>query len=387
MKHIRDPLYGYIEVSDEEINVMSQPEVQRLRRIHQLGLSFSVYPGATHTRFEHSLGVMHLAGKLAQSIGLSGQLYDEYRLAGLLHDVGHTPFSHSVEHVLLGNRSQSHESRACDIVDRLAERNVFSDHIRPDMIKKAILGESTYNIVAGTIDVDRMDYLRRDAFETGINHGNIDTETIINFATKRDNSVVFQYKTLQALEGLLTARYHMIKSVYAHHTSRIAELMLQQAVKSYIETEDIDSSEVVEIDDFQLHTRLLDSSGISHELYSSVINRHLYKRSKIVSPVDAVDQFNACIEDSIDSGELTKEHLADKFGVPDHWIIVDMPQSHKIKPIDVDIIWNNSVVSIELLSEVPRTVYDSTVNTNDISVYSHPSVRNEVTNYLQERFA
>jgi HD superfamily phosphohydrolase len=179
----------------------------------------------------------------------------------------------------------------------------------------------------------------------------------------------------------------MIKSVYAHHTSRIAELMLQQAVKSYIETEDIDSSEVVEIDDFQLHTRLLDSSGISHELYSSVINRHLYKRSKIVSPVDAVDQFNAYIEDSIDSGELTKEHLADKFGVPDHWIIVDMPQSHKIKPIDVDIIWNNSVVSIELLSEVPRTVYDSTVNTNDIFVYSHPSVRNEVTNYLQEQFA
>ena len=163
---IKDPIHGYIKLNDDEKKLLDSPQVQRLRRIRQLGLSSQVYPGATHTRFQHSLGVMSLAGRFADSLNLDEDKKQEIRTAGLLHDTGHGPFSHASENVA-EKRDIDHEDISCNVVDQLSGK-INSD---TDRVKKIIKGELEIGqTVAGDIDADRIDYLMRDAHNSGLNH-------------------------------------------------------------------------------------------------------------------------------------------------------------------------------------------------------------------------
>ena len=218
MTYIRDSIHGYIELSDEELSIIDSSEMQRLRRIKQLGLSHLVYPSANHTRFEHSLGVMHLAGELADSLDLDQKETKTLRIAGLLHDSGHGPFSHASE-VVAERRGISHEEISCEVVEKL--ENNFS--VDAEKVKRTIKGENKIGkVLAGDIDADRMDYLVRDAYNSGTEYGNIEYETIIRLAKMYEEEVCFERKAVQSLESLFTSRFHMIKSLYSHHASRIA---------------------------------------------------------------------------------------------------------------------------------------------------------------------
>lgn len=379
MKRIRDPLYGYITVDDAELPVIQTPEIQRLRRVHQLGLSSAVYPGATHTRFEHSLGVMHLAGEFAASLGLSDNEVRAYRLAGLLHDIGHAPFSHATERLMVEHLDRTHEDRSCRLVDSLED----TLPVDPEFVKNIIRGNSDYDIVAGDIDVDRMDYLRRDATETGLPHGDVDTETIINFATLHDDDVIFDEKAIQALEDLVTSRFHMTCSVYAHHTSKIVECMLERAVEAYLDTTPDTMEDVVAYDDFQLHTALLNSLGEANRLYTRVTNRDLYKRALFYGEDDLGRERLHTLANTLPDPHVAEEQIAAEADVDVEHVIVDTPSPPTGGDLDVRIQSGDNVTTLTDQSPLPQSLSDAEWRTTTLGVYAPENLCDDVATVSQ----
>jgi uncharacterized protein len=239
---IRDPVHGYVKMTEVERELVDSPFLQRLRRIHQLAGSYLVYPGAIHTRFEHVIGTMHVAGQIAETLVRASELDDaaiqEVRVAALLHDVGHGPFSHMYEEVLSGRDETSHE----DISQRLIletsirdilERNGFSSKKMSEFAvgKQKSKPPFMNEIIAGSLSADMMDYLPRDSYFTGVEYGKVDAQRVIDSLHVSEGHLVIDDAALYAFEALLLARYEMFKAVYFHRTVRAAELMLVHAMK------------------------------------------------------------------------------------------------------------------------------------------------------------
>jgi uncharacterized protein len=237
---IRDPVHGYIKITEEERAIIDSPFVQRLRRIHQLAGAYMVYPGGVHTRFEHVIGTMHVAGLITESIGnrtsLRKEQIEEIRLAALLHDVGHGPFSHLFEEVLSEKGNLTHEDISQRIVLEsgirdILERNGFSSKKISQLCVGKLSGQPFMNeIIAGSLSADTMDYLLRDSYFTGVEYGKVDIHRIIDCLDVIDNRLVLDRAALYAFEALLIARYEMFKAVYFHRTVRAAELMLAHSM-------------------------------------------------------------------------------------------------------------------------------------------------------------
>jgi len=336
---IQDSLHGYIELSDEESSLIDRPEVQRLRRIKQLGLSSLVYPSATHTRFQHSLGVMHTAGRFADSLGISGERKKELRIAGLLHDAGHGPFSHASE-VVSERKGLSHEDMSCRVVERLEDEFTVDS----DRIKKIIRGELEIGrVVAGDIDSDRIDYLQRDSQATGVTYGNIDAATVTRLAEIDSRRVVFDEKAIPALESLLTARFHMLKSVYMHKTGLIAEKMLERALENYVESSGVE--DMMKMDDYMAHSNLIEYEN-GEGLYSKLSDRRLYKRALSLEQDDlsreTLENFSKKPEH-----ELEKEILSET-GLNPEKVIVDLPLTPKDRGFDVRVKKSGEIRSLSL---------------------------------------
>jgi len=364
MKHIRDPLYGYIELNGPEGQIVDSPEMQRLRRIRQLGLSNMVYPGGTHTRFQHSLGVMHLAGKFAESLNLKEERKQELRIAGLMHDSGHGPFSHASE-VVAEQKGLSHEELSCRKVRKLEDRIP----VDTDRVEKIIHGELEIGqAVAGEIDADRMDYLQRDAYFTGVEHGTIDAETIIRVAEIDSRRLVFDHKGVQALEGLLTARFHMMKSVYTHHASQIAEKMLQRSLEDYLEQGN-DVEAMMELDDYEAHSQLMNSNGTAKNLYSRIKDRKLYKRALVWDIDDLAQSQLEGLEENINEKELERE-IAEEAGLECEKIIADKPWTPQIQHLDIKVKKNGKVRNMKHYSPIPEALTEAEWRLVNMAVYS-----------------
>ena len=167
-KFIRDSVYGDIRLNEFEVRIMDMPQFQRLRRIKQLGLISLIYPGATHTRFEHCVGTMHLGSKLSEELELDSDEIELIRASGLLHDIGHGPFSHVSEGVL----SVPHEELSKFVITKTSMRDLLEEKFDVDEIVDIINGKGRLGpIVSGELDVDRMDYLLRDSHNTGVSYG------------------------------------------------------------------------------------------------------------------------------------------------------------------------------------------------------------------------
>lgn len=176
-KFIRDSVYGDINLSKFEVKVMDMPPFQRIRRIKQLGLINLIYPGANHTRFEHCIGTMYLASKLATKLDLAKEEIELVRISGLLHDIGHGPFSHVSEGVL----SFPHEELTKHVIEKTSMYDLLSERFNTKEIVDIINGDGKLGpIISGELDVDRMDYLQRDSHNTGVAYGVIDYERIIS---------------------------------------------------------------------------------------------------------------------------------------------------------------------------------------------------------------
>ncbi|MBE6500669.1 MAG: HD domain-containing protein, partial [Methanobrevibacter thaueri] len=216
-KFIRDSVYGDINLNTFEIKIMDMPQFQRLRRIKQLGLINLIYPGATHTRFEHSIGTMNLGSKLAEELNLEKDDIELIRASGLLHDIGHGPFSHVSEGVL----TVPHEQLSKYVITKTSMKDLLEEKFDVNKIVDIINGKGHLGpIISGELDVDRMDYLLRDSHNTGVSYGIIDYQRIIS-NLKLDNGLTLDIKGVQAAEGALVSRYFMYPSVYQHHTTRI----------------------------------------------------------------------------------------------------------------------------------------------------------------------
>ena len=234
---ITDPVHQYIRFSDVERELVDTPVFQRLRRIRQLAGAHLVYPSAQHSRFEHSLGTMHVAGYAGETLLTKGyldneDLVQELRLAALLHDIGHGPFSHLFEEVLEARCKTSHE----DMGRKIISYSEVSDIVRKygynsSDICKLSFGESNVKffneIIAGGLSADSMDYLSRDGFFTGVEYGKIDYHRLISsFEIVSNGHLAINRSALYSFESMLISRYEMFKAVYFHKTVRSAEVML-----------------------------------------------------------------------------------------------------------------------------------------------------------------
>lgn len=371
MKRIEDALHGYIKLNDEEVGVLDAPQVQRLRRIKQLGLSSLVYPSVTHTRFQHSLGVMHLAGRFAESMDLSEERRQQVRLAGLLHDSGHGPFSHASE-IVAEKKGLSHEDLSCQVVDQLEDR-VSAD---TSEIKEMIQGTHELSIVAGDIDADRLDYLMRDAHTSGLEYGMIDQDTIISSAELHEGQLVFDERSVQALESLFSSRFHMIKTLYTHHAATIAEKMLQRSLEALLEFHSIE--EVMQMDDYSAHNQLLNADNQASEIYSSIKDRNLYKTALEWGVDEATQEGLQVIENRIEEPEKVEEKIAEQANVPPHKVILDPPKTPRIQDIDVKVKTGNQIKPLQEISPIPGSLKDAEWRTVSLKVYTPEENKEEV---------
>ncbi len=229
-KIFNDPVYGFITIKSDLIyDIIQHPYFQRLRRIKQLGMADYVYPGAIHTRFHHALGAMHLMGEaLTHLQGKGVYLFDAEvegaLIAILLHDIGHGPFSHALEHSILTN--VHHEDISTLLMERLNKEFDGRLDLAIKIFKKEYARPFLSQLVSSQLDIDRMDYLQRDCYFTGVNEGTIGAERIIKMFDVVDNNMVIEEKGMFSVENFLNARRLMYWQVYLHKTSISAEQML-----------------------------------------------------------------------------------------------------------------------------------------------------------------
>ena len=235
LKILNDPIYGFITIPDTLVyDLVEHPYFQRLRRISQMGMSYLVYPGANHTRFHHALGSMHIMQKAVEVIRFKGTVISKEEekalyVAILLHDIGHGPFSHAMEHSIVENLN--HEAISLLIMHKL---NIeFKGQL--DLAIKIFKGEYhrkfMLQLVSSQLDMDRMDYLKRDSFYSGVAEGNINSDRLIQMMTVVDDNLAIEEKGIYSVEKFLMARRLMYWQVYFHKTSLVAELILTKVLK------------------------------------------------------------------------------------------------------------------------------------------------------------
>lgn len=234
-KIINDPVYGFLRFPEEELlQIINHPYFQRLRNIKQMGMAQLVYPGAVHTRFHHSLGACHLMGKAldelkAKGLEVSKQEYTAARIAILLHDVGHAPFSHALEHTLI--EGVSHEDISKLIMQQMNTEmgGILSDAI--EIFNSSYPKQYLHQLVSSQLDVDRMDYLNRDSFYTGVSEGVIGYDRILQMLTVNDGRLMVEEKGVHSVEKFIIARRLMYWQVYLHKTVLSAEILLINILK------------------------------------------------------------------------------------------------------------------------------------------------------------
>ena len=237
---ITDPVHRYIQISQAEKEIIDLPSFQRLRRIRQLAGAHLVYPSAQHSRFEHSLGAMHVAGSAGDVlfrkgyIG-SGEVVQDLRLAALLHDIGHGPFSHLFEEVLELKGSTTHEQIGRRIILETEISDILSKYgHNPEHISSLSFGSRKVGflneVISGALSADIMDYLPRDGLFTGAEYAKIDVYRLAGSLEVHNGRLAISSSALNSLESMLISRYEMFKAVYFHKTVRSAEVMLLESM-------------------------------------------------------------------------------------------------------------------------------------------------------------
>jgi hypothetical protein len=273
---IKDEIHGTLEFDDFEERIIDSPPFQRLRRIKQMSITSLVYPGANHTRFEHSLGTAHLSSVIARRLGLDADTARRVKLCGLLHDIGHTAFSHEGEDVLkryLGD----HESLGRKKILSGAIADIVSENYKPKDI--ADMEKSNYgSIVTSDLGADRMDYLKRDALNTGVAYGIIDIDRIVHTLAMEKGELCISKGGLEAAENLLVARFMMFSTVYLHRTVRIATAMLYRAIEGAIADKTMEPEHFIELGD-ESALSIMSSSKQGGPWASALLARRLYKEA------------------------------------------------------------------------------------------------------------
>lgn len=235
LKIFNDPIYGFITIPNTLIyDLIQHPYFQRLRRISQMGMSYLVYPGAHHTRFHHALGCLHIMQKAIQTlkfkaVKISEEEENALYIAILLHDIGHGPFSHAMEHSIV--EDVHHEELSLLFMEQLNNEFEGKLSLAIQVFKGEYHRKFMLQLISSQLDMDRMDYLRRDSFYSGVAEGNINSERLIQMMNVQDDILVIEEKGIYSVEKFLVARRLMYWQAYLHKTSVVAELTLTKILK------------------------------------------------------------------------------------------------------------------------------------------------------------
>jgi len=345
---IRDPLWNNIRLDSLSFELIDTPAFQRLRYVRQLGLAFLVYPGATHSRFEHALGTYHLARRTLTLFEDQDDFAlidrDEctlIRIAALLHDIGHYPFSHALEEIGAMHHENVARPLICDgeVADVL-RRELGAD--APERIVALIRGESEsplQGLISGSIDLDKLDYLRRDAFMCGVAYGEIDVDRLVNaLLIVRDPAtdeprVGMIEKGLSALESLLFARYQMYRNVYWHHAVRSATAMYKRLVADALDAGALDARTLAGFTD----------EGILHDLgqrapsplLHALRARRLHKRAFECPAAALAPDAAEWIADDRALTVAVENALAEEVGLEPGELLLDYPTKTQMLGLDL----------------------------------------------------
>lgn len=235
LKILNDPIYGFITIPNPLLyDLIQHPYFQRLRRISQMGMSYLVYPGAHHTRFHHALGCMHIMQKAIEvlrfkGISITKEEENALYIAILLHDIGHGPFSHAMEHSIVEN--VNHEAISLLFMNKLNEEFEGKLALAIQIFKGEYHRKFMLQLISSQLDMDRMDYLKRDSFYTGVAEGNINSDRLIQMMNVVDDVLVIEEKGIYSVEKFLMARRLMYWQAYLHKTSLVAETILTKVLK------------------------------------------------------------------------------------------------------------------------------------------------------------
>ena len=352
-KVVRDLLWQNIRLEPAAVRVVDTPVFQRLRYVRQLGHAFLVYPGATHSRFEHALGAYHLASRALEALRARGTFAIGegdallIRLAALLHDVGHYPFSHALEesgflsHEALGERYLAREDLAVPLAGSGAD---------PAALGAVIRGTSAHplaGLVSGSIDLDKIDYLKRDALMCGVPYGEIDVERLLAclVVVELDGRPILgvMEKGLSALESLLFAKYQMYRNVYWHHAVRGATAMFKRLVRDAVARGAVEPAALAEAtDDALMHDLAAhDRTGLADALRT----RRLYKRALELLPSELGGEVPAWVGQGGERLAAAEDALARRAGLAAGELLIDFPFKTAMLGLDVAVARRDGTVA------------------------------------------
>jgi len=398
---IKDPVYGYIRLTEIERNVIDTLAVQRLRRIRQLAGAEYVYPAANHTRFEHVLGAMYLAGVVAENIPteLSADEKQRVRLAALLHDVGHAPFSHLFEPFLLKYLGRNHEDISTWIIANSSLSGVIEEQgFDAKELSNLAVGKSSKpgkrflgQIISSSFDVDKMDFVVRDSYHTGAGYGSVDVFRLIYTMDILDGNLAVDITALPTLESLILARLESFRAIYFHRACRAVQMMMLKALDAAKEDLEIlnvkTPDEYMEWDDYTVWSKLLlnpRSRQIIRELSERRLLKCAYERTFFVK-----DELVSSVFTNENVRLRLEEDIAAKAKVPLSDVGIDVPSlpsvpyhyAMDIGPIDIPIFSKNRLGEKvpQKITELSKVVNDLQVFMNIIRVYTKEEYRERVT--------
>jgi hypothetical protein len=381
MKIIKDPVHGYVEVDESLLPLLDAPVMQRLRSIRQLGFSYLVYPGANHTRFEHSLGTMHLAGLMARQLDLPAGEALLVKTAALLHDIGHGPYSHAIEPFMEEYTGRSHHHIREVLVGTGTWDLITDAGTDPEAVCALIEGEHPLGgIIHGDLDVDRMDYLLRDAHYTGVPYGTVDAHRLIRSVMLTDEGMVLRESGINAAESLLIARTLMRPAVYFHHVGRIAEGLFGLALY-YHTRAGIDRTEaasLVRMDDGACIQVLRNSpASQAQQLVIRLQQRDLFKRALYVGK----DQINTAALPAVrpqHEERTIAAAIAGEAGVREEEVLVDIPEFPHEMSMAVQVRHRHLTVQLEEISPMMKTLNETRRGQWRLGVYAPAAVAEQV---------
>ena len=397
---IKDPIHGYVRISLTERSVIDTEPVQRLKRIRQLAGSEFVYPAANHTRFEHVIGAMHLAGTLAEAlpVDLPRHQREQLRLAALLHDIGHGPFSHVFEPLLAKYLGKRHEDfvpwlvNETDIAEKLEASGFDASTLGRLAIGKLANRNRPYldQIISSSVDVDKMDYVVRDSFHTGAGYGSFDVHRLLYAMDIIDNSLSVDGSAVATLESFLLARFESFRTIYFHRASRAVQIMMVRALEAArdeLRLLDFDGPEdYLKLDDYKVWTELKECKKSrkmmqdleARRLLKCAYERTLFSREELVSNVISNEQVRADIE----------RQLARRARIAWEDVIIDVPtlpsvpyhDSAALHSMDIPVFKHSPSGKKQRipLSEVSRIVGVLPTFMNLVRVYTKESYRSRV---------
>lgn len=381
-KFIRDSVYGDINLNKFEVSIMDMPQFQRLRRIKQLGLISLIYPGANHTRFEHSIGTMNLGSKLAEELELEKDEIELIRTSALLHDIGHGPFSHVSEGVL----SVPHEKLTEYVIKNTSMKDLLEEKFDVNEIVDIINGRGHLGpIVSGELDVDRMDYLLRDSHNTGVAYGVIDYERIIS-NLKLENGLILDIKGVQAAEGALVSRYFMYPSVYKHHTTRVVNSMFRRALKRTIDEKIIDENDIYKYDDNDMISifRHCDNPFVN-DIMNRLDTRRIMKRVKTIR----LDNFKfpeKMYKINQDTLRKAEAEIAEDYGLDKDYVYINIAEYPRFDEMKTQVNVDGRLYPLTKISNIIGALSKARFNIPDISVYVDNDEKSKFEKFKLENY-